>query len=70
MFLARASDAVLRRLVPRVDAAAACATGCRLRYTWCGSCSPRQTESYWYRRADCTWAYYCYSRTCGNLPCD
>lgn len=68
VFLARASDAVLRRLVPRVEAAAACTTGCRLRYTWCG-CSPRRSESYWYRRSDCSWAYHCYSRTCGNYPC-
>lgn len=68
--IGRAADAVLRRLVPRVDAAAACTTGCRLRYTRCESCAPRQTEYYYYRYSNCSWGARCATRICGNFPCD
>jgi hypothetical protein len=70
MFLARAADAVLRRIVPTVEASAACTPGCRLRYTSCGSCRPRQTERYYTRSASCAWGAACKTVTCGNLPCD
>lgn len=70
MLLARAADAVVRRLVPKVDAVAACRAGCVLRFTRCQTCRPRQTEYYYNRSSNCVWGAPCLTRICGNFPCE
>jgi hypothetical protein len=64
MVLAKAADAVLRRLVPQVEAGAACSTACQYRYEFCKD--NRVYFSYWTRFTSCAWNKWCYSRRTGN----
>lgn len=66
MVLAKAADAVMRRLIPQVEASAACAVGCQVRNEYCKN--QRVYFRYYYRNSNCTWGAYCYERRTGH-PC-
>lgn len=73
MLLTRAADAVLRRIVPTVEAGACIPPepcGCVFRYHWCRG--EQCYASYWNATTDCygrctRWGDWCYSKPAG--PC-